>query len=141
MIRVMIRYDMTKKMQWQRQIQRQRQWQTQIHLENTFNKGWYQRLVTFETYEQSDEETSADQQKDNYSDNDKDKYKYTDNDRDMTWRVNLHEIFTFQTVETLNSWQSSLWPDNLEWHWTAFAILAMFYLYTSKDAVYIIVIL
>ena len=37
------------------------------------------------------------------------------------------KLLTFQTVENLNSWQS-LWPDNKEWHWTAFAILVMFFL-------------
>jgi len=39
MIRVVMRYVLTKKTTWQRQIQRQRQWQRQIHLENTF-KEW-----------------------------------------------------------------------------------------------------
>ena len=48
--------------QWQRQIQwqRQRQRQLPIHLENTL-KERPQRLVTFETFDQSDEETWPDQ--------------------------------------------------------------------------------
>ena len=41
-------------------------------------KEWTLRLVTFETFDQSDEETWPDQQKDN----DKDKYKDKHNDRD-----------------------------------------------------------
>ena len=52
----------------------QRQWQ--LHLENTF-KEQSLRLLTFETFDQSDEKTWPDQQKDN--DEDKDKYK--DNDK------------------------------------------------------------
>ena len=39
---------------------------------------WPERLVTFETFDQSDEETWPDQKKDN----DKDKYKDKDNDKD-----------------------------------------------------------
>ena len=39
---------------------------------------WPQRLVTFETFDQSDEGTLQDQQKDNDKDNNKDK----DNDKD-----------------------------------------------------------
>ena len=38
LIRVMRRHDLTKKIQWQRQIERQRQWQRQIHLESTFKE-------------------------------------------------------------------------------------------------------
>ena len=59
--------------QWQRQIQwqRQRQRQLPIHLENTL-KERPQRLVTFETFDQSDEETWPDQKKDKY--NEKVKY-------------------------------------------------------------------
>ena len=41
-------------------------------------KEWPWRLVTFETFDQSDEGTWLDQQKDNDKDKDKDK----DNDRD-----------------------------------------------------------
>ena len=54
-------------------MQRQRQW----HLENTF-KEQSLTLLTFETFDQSDEKTWPDQQKDN----DEDKYKYKDNDKD-----------------------------------------------------------
>ena len=61
--------------QRQRRWQRQRQWQR--HLEN-IHKEWSQRLMTFETFDQSDEETWPDQQKDKYKDKDKDK----DNDKD-----------------------------------------------------------
>ena len=49
------------KIQWQRQILRQ--WQRHIHLENTI-KEWPQRLVTYETFDQGEEETWLDQQKD-----------------------------------------------------------------------------
>ena len=41
------------------------------------------RLVTFETYDQSDEETRPGQPKDNFSNNDK--CKYIDHDSDMKW--------------------------------------------------------
>ena len=54
-------------------MQRQRQW----HLENTF-KEQSLTLLTFETFDQSDEKTWPDQQKDN----DKDKCKDKDNDND-----------------------------------------------------------
>ena len=37
----------------------------------------------------------------------------------------LETLITILTIENLNSWQS-LVPDNWLWHWTAFAILAMF---------------
>ena len=72
--------DMTwpKKRQWQRQRQRQGQWQRQIHLENTF-KEQPQRLVTLETFDQSDEGTWLDQQKGK----DKDKDKDNDKDKDI----------------------------------------------------------
>ena len=65
------------KRQWQRQIQRQRQWQRQIHLENTFKERLL-RLVTFETFDQSDEGTWPDLTKDK----NKDKGNYKDNDID-----------------------------------------------------------
>ena len=39
--------------------------------------------------------------------------------------VTIETLITILTIENLNSWQSLL-PDNQEWHWTAFAILAMF---------------
>ena len=58
-------------------MQRQRQWQWQLHLENNF-KEQSLRLLTFETFDLSDEKTRADQQKDN----DKDKCKDKDNDND-----------------------------------------------------------
>ena len=99
------------KRRWQRQRQRQGQWQIQIHLENTFKERPY-RLMTFETFYQSDKVTWPDQQKDNYSDNDKDKYKYLDHDRDRHGVWTSVEFITFQTVENLNSGESSLWLDN-----------------------------
>ena len=37
---------------------------------------------------------------------------------------------TILKIENLNPWRSLL-PDNKEWHWTAFAILAMFFLSSS----------
>ena len=39
-------------------------------------------------------------------------------------------LITILSIENLNS-QRSLLPDNSEWHWTAFAILAMFRMYGS----------
>ena len=39
--------------------------------------------------------------------------------------VTIETFITIITIENLNSWQSFL-PDNQEWQWTAFAILAMF---------------
>ena len=39
--------------------------------------------------------------------------------------MTFETLITILTIENLNSWQSLL-PDNQEWHWTAFAILAMF---------------
>ena len=45
-----------------------------IHLESTF-KEQYLRLLNFETFDQSDEETWPDQQKDNNED------KHNDNDK------------------------------------------------------------
>ena len=69
---------------WPTKIPWQRQWQRQIHLENTF-KEQSQRLVTLETFDQSDEGTWPDQQKDNDKDkckgNDKDKCKENDKDK------------------------------------------------------------
>ena len=47
-------------------------------LENTL-KEWSSILMTFETFDQIDEETWPDQQKDN----DKDNYKDKDNDNDI----------------------------------------------------------
>ena len=50
-----------------------------MHLKSTFEER-SQRLLTFETFEQSDEETRHDQKNNNdkekYKDNDKDKYMY-----------------------------------------------------------------
>ena len=39
--------------------------------------------------------------------------------------LTIETLITILTIENPNSWQSLL-PDNQEWHWTAFAILAMF---------------
>ena len=39
--------------------------------------------------------------------------------------VTFETLITILTIKNLNSWQLLL-PDNKEWHWTAFAILAMF---------------
>ena len=46
---------------------------------NTFREEQSLRLLTFETFDQSDEKTWPDQQKDN--DEDKNKYKDNDNDK------------------------------------------------------------
>ena len=63
---------------------RQTQWQ--IHLDITL-KERPQRLITFDTFDQSDEETLPDYQKDNdkdkYNDNDNDKHKHKENDKDI----------------------------------------------------------
>ena len=53
------------------------EWSHLWHLEYTFKERSL-RLVTFETFDQSDEKTWPDQQKDN----DKDKYKDKHNDKD-----------------------------------------------------------
>ena len=45
--------------------------------------------------------------------------------------VTIETLITILTIENLNSWQSLL-PDNQEWQWTAFAILAMFF-WSSHD--------
>ena len=49
-----------------------------VGLSGSKSKEWPKRLVTFETFDQSDKETWPDQKKDN----DKDKYKDKDNDKD-----------------------------------------------------------
>ena len=64
------------KTQRKRQMQSQRQWQ--LLLENTFKEPSL-RLLTFETFDQSDEKTWPDQQKVN--EEDKDKYKDNYNDK------------------------------------------------------------
>ena len=95
LIRVMKRHDMTdKKCQRQRQWQRQTQWQR--HLENTL-KEHHWRLVTFETLDQSDEETWSDQQQDN------DKGKDNDNHKEQSQRlVTFVTLITFLTIENNN---------------------------------------
>ena len=45
--------------------------------------------------------------------------------RQSQWLVTIETLITILKIENLDSWQSLL-PDNYEWHWTAFAILAMF---------------
>ena len=40
--------------------------------------------------------------------------------------VTIEKLITILTIDNLNSWQSLL-PDNQEWKWTAFAIIAMFF--------------
>ena len=39
--------------------------------------------------------------------------------------VTIETLITILTIENINSWQFLL-PDNQEWQWTAYAILAMF---------------
>ena len=46
--------------------------------------------------------------------------------------VKFETLITILTIENLNSWQSLL-LDNYEWHWTAFAILAMFWVFIRSD--------
>ena len=53
-------------------------------------------------------------------------YKYICDTRQSCRLVTIETLITILTIENLNSWQSLL-PDNQEWHWTAFAILAMFF--------------
>ena len=78
-------------------MQRQIQWQRQIRLESTFKEQPY-RLVTFETFDQSDEETWPDQQKynDKYKDNDRDSDK--DNPRDRVAKCQI--LYTEQIFQT-----------------------------------------
>jgi len=169
-----------KKRQWQRQIQRQRQLQRQIQLENTFRER-SKRLVTFQTFDQSDEETWPDQKKRRTKTNTKTKTMTKTNTirepcqrailetcdlwdiwsewwEDLTWPkkwlrqrqwqwqrqiqrqwqrqtkglVTFETLITILKIENLNLWQSLL-PDNKEWHWTAFAILAMFIYKAHKN--------
>ena len=53
------------------------------------------------------------------------------------WKRQTKGLVTFETlitilkIENLDSWQSLL-PDNQEWHWTAFAILTMFWVIGLK---------
>ena len=61
---------------WPTKIQWQRQCKT--HLKNTLNQ-WPQKLVSFDNYDQSDEETWADKQNYNYKDEDND----NDNNNDI----------------------------------------------------------
>ena len=46
----------------------------------------------------------------------------------LQWLEIFETLITILTIEKLNSLQSLL-PNNQEWHWTAFAILAMFWRY------------
>ena len=92
--------DMTwpKKRQWQRQRQRQRQ----IQLENTFRER-SKRLVTFETFDQSDEETWTDQKKD------KDKYKENDNDnyvKRTPSKSNPRDLWPLRQRQIQQPWQT-----------------------------------
>ena len=73
----------------QRPRQIQRQWQ--IHLENTF-KEQSLRLLTFETFDQSDEKTWPGQQK--YNDEDKDKYKDNDSRKGGRHGESTFSVFT-----------------------------------------------
>ena len=65
------------------------------------------RLLTFETFDQSDEKTWPDQQKDN----DEDKYK-----RQRQWQIHLENTFKEQslillTFETFDQGDEKTWPD------------------------------
>ena len=46
--------------------------------------------------------------------------------------VTFGTLITILTIENLNTWQSLL-PYNKEWHWTAFAILAMFIIWLGPN--------
>ena len=80
-----------------------------------------------------DEETWPDQKK--TTTNTKTKTKTKTMTKTTTFREHLQRAILetcdiwdtdkILTIENLNWWQS-LWSDNWEWHWTAFAILAMF---------------
>ena len=65
------------------------------------------RLLTFETFDQSDEKTWPDQQKDNGED----KYK-----RQRQWQIHLENTFKEQslillTFETFDQGDEKTWPD------------------------------
>ena len=76
--------------------------------------------MTFETFDQSVKKTWPDQKKPIYLPT------YLPCDTRQSCRlVTIETLITILIIENLNSWQSLL-PDNQEWHWTAFAILAMF---------------
>ena len=96
-----------KKRQWQRQIQRKRQWQRQIHLESTV-KEQSQRLVTFKTFDQSDEETWPDQKKTMTKTKTNTKTKTKTN----TFREHLQKAI----LETFDHWDIwSEWWGDIAW--------------------------
>ena len=97
------------KRQWQRQ--RQRQWQRQIHLESTF-KERSQRLVTFDPFDQSDEETWPDQKKTMT------KTKTKTMTKKMTKTNIFREHRQSVILETCDLWDiwSGLWGD-MTWPW------------------------
>ena len=96
-----------------RQQERQRQWQ--IHLKNTF-KEQSLRLLTFETFDQSDEKTWADQQKDN----DEDK----DNDKHIKGAPSIFRTFDLWDIWS-EWWENMTWPTKrqqqrrrqIQWQW------------------------
>ena len=51
--------------------------------------------------------------------------------------VTFETLITILTIETLNLWQFLL-PDNKEWQWIAFAILAMFFSNCSVTIVFLL---
>ena len=85
---------------------RQWQWQWQWHLEITLIVQ-PKRLVTFETFDQSDEKTWPDQKKDNYKDKYKDKYK-----KQRQWQRQIIDLWHLR--HWLQYWKLRTWiHDNL----------------------------
>ena len=100
----MRRHDLAKKRQWKRQTQRQTQWQR--HLEDTFKEqSW--RLLTFETFDQSDEETWPDQKKTMTKAKAKTKTKTVT--KTNTYREHLQRAI-LETCDLWNIW-SEWWGD------------------------------
>ena len=117
LISVMRRPHLTKKRQWilqiqrQRQRQRQRQWQRQLHLKSTF-KERFQRLVTFETFDQSGEETWPNQKK----------MKTKTNTKTMTETNTFREHHQRASLQTCDLWDilsgwggDMTWPTKIRW--------------------------
>ena len=104
------------KRQWQWQIHRQRQWQRQINIENPF-KERPQSLVTFETFDQSDEEIWPDQ-KNRQMKTTNINTKTTIMTKTYTFRDHLHGAI-LETCDLCNIrsewWGDMNWPRERQW--------------------------
>ena len=85
--------------------------------------------MTFETFDQSDEETWPDQQKDNDKDKYKDKDSDKDNDKDNTFREHLHR----ENLDTWDRWDTDYIPDN--WEPEFMTIFVTWQLRVTRDSI------